>query len=240
MQDRLAQEIAVLGNFVEVWLAKEGHSGLVGVNYLEKVQMATPAAAYGAMLAGVDYVLMGAGLPRETPRLLNQLATHSAVNFPVDVQGAEPGTYSVALNPLELLGVALPPLKRPQFLAIISAHILAEYLARDEGIRPDGFVVEGPRAGGHNAPPRGKVVLNESGEPQFGPRDDADVAKVAAIGLPFWLAGAYGTPGASLPLRLQAPSAFRWEPSSPSAATPTSSPAFARRSSARWRTERCR
>ncbi|MBC7297913.1 MAG: nitronate monooxygenase, partial [Demequina sp.] len=50
-QTREAQELAILGNFVEVWLAKEGHSGLVGVNYLEKVQMATPAAAYGAMLA---------------------------------------------------------------------------------------------------------------------------------------------------------------------------------------------
>jgi len=194
VQDRPAQEIAVLGNFVEVWLAKEGHEGLVGINYLEKVQMATPAAAYGAMLAGVDYVLMGAGLPREIPRLLNQLATHSSVKFPVDVQGAEPGTFFVSLDPLELLGITLPPLKRPRFLAIVSAHVLAEYLARDEGIRPDGFVVEGPRAGGHNAPPRGKVVLNEAGEPQFGPRDDADIAKVAAIGLPFWLAGAYGTP----------------------------------------------
>ncbi|NYI41747.1 nitronate monooxygenase [Demequina lutea] len=193
-QERPSQELAVLGNFVEVWLAKEGHSGLVGVNYLEKVQMATPAAAYGAMLAGVDYVVMGAGLPREIPRLLNQLATHSSVKFPVDVQGAEYGTFSVSLDPSELLGVTLPPLKRPLFLAVISAHVLAEYLARDEAIRPDGFVIEGPQAGGHNAPPRGKVVLDESGEPQFGPRDYADIAKVAAIGLPFWLAGSYGTP----------------------------------------------
>ena len=69
-QDRAAQELAVLGNFVEVWLAKDGHDGTVGVNYLEKVQMATPAAAYGAMLAGVDYVLMGAGIPRDIPPLL--------------------------------------------------------------------------------------------------------------------------------------------------------------------------
>ncbi|NTV39118.1 MAG: nitronate monooxygenase, partial [Demequinaceae bacterium] len=84
--------------------------------------------------------------------------------------------------------------KRPRFLAVVSAHILAEYLARDESIRPDGFVIEGPKAGGHNAPPRGKPVLDESGEPQFGPRDYADLDKVAAIGLPFWLAGAYGTP----------------------------------------------
>ena len=193
-QERESQELTVLGNFAEVWLAKEGHHGTVGVNYLEKVQMATPSAAYGAMLAGVDYVLMGAGLPREIPRLLNQLVGHSRVEFPVDVAGAEPGSFSILLDPVDLLGVTLPPLKRPRFIAIVSAHVLAEYLARDEAIRPDGFVIEGPRAGGHNAPPRGKVVLDESGEPQFGPRDYADLAKVAAIGLPFWLAGAYGTP----------------------------------------------
>src|SRR5659263_152288 len=54
-----ALELSVLANFTEVWLAKEGHDGLVGINFLEKIQMATPSAAYGAMLAGVDYVLMG-------------------------------------------------------------------------------------------------------------------------------------------------------------------------------------
>ncbi|HZJ39332.1 MAG TPA: nitronate monooxygenase [Demequina sp.] len=193
-QGRRSQELAVLGNFTEVWLAKEGHHGTVGVNYLEKVQMATPSAAYGAMLAGVDYVLMGAGLPREIPHLLNELVDHAAVKFPVDVTGAEPGSFSISLDPVDLLGVTLPPLKRPRFLAIVSAHVLAEYLARDDVIRPDGFVIEGPRAGGHNAPPRGKVVLDEAGEPQFGPRDYADLVKVAAIGLPFWLAGTYGTP----------------------------------------------
>ena len=77
-QSQRGQELAVLGNFVEVWLAKEGHDGLVGINYLEKVQMATPAAAYGAMLAGVDYVLIGAGIPREIPQLLDRLADHAA------------------------------------------------------------------------------------------------------------------------------------------------------------------
>jgi len=60
-----------------------------------------------------------------------------------------------------------------------------------------GFVVEGPVAGGHNAPPRdGKI--NEQGEPEYGPRDHADFAKIAALGLPFWIAGGQGTP-ADLP-----------------------------------------
>lgn len=61
---REAQELSVVGNFVEVWLARAGHRGLVGVNFMEKLQLATPFAVLGAILAGVDYVLMGAGVPR--------------------------------------------------------------------------------------------------------------------------------------------------------------------------------
>jgi nitronate monooxygenase len=60
-------ELIVAANFVEVHLAAEGHDGLVGVNYLEKIQLPTLASLYGAMLAGVDYVLMGAGIPRAIP-----------------------------------------------------------------------------------------------------------------------------------------------------------------------------
>jgi glutaminase len=36
---------------VEVWLAKEGHDGLIGMNLLEKIQMCIPAQLFGAMLA---------------------------------------------------------------------------------------------------------------------------------------------------------------------------------------------
>ncbi len=208
-QGAAAQELAVVGNFVEVWLAKEGHDGLVGVNYLEKTQMATPAAAYGAMLAGVDYVLVGAGIPRDLPHLLDLLARHEPVRLPIDVAGSPDGGHTVDLDPRGLLGgeldggeldggdpkgADLAPMARPMLLAIVSAHVLASYLARDEHIRPDGFVIEGPRAGGHNAPPRGRLTLDDFGQPVFGARDDADLAKVAALGLPFWLAGTYGTP----------------------------------------------
>lgn len=195
-QDRESQQLLALASFAEVWLAKEGHTGMVGINFLEKVQMATPAAAYGAMLAGVDVVLMGAGIPREIPALLSDLAAGRTVRLPVDVVGAPSGTYGVEVDPADLFGPGTPPTTRPLFLAIISADALAAYLARDEHIRPDGFVVEGHVAGGHNAPPRGRLVLNDAGEPVFGPRDVADVAKVHAVGLPFWLAGSYDTPEA--------------------------------------------
>ncbi len=185
-------ELWVVANFAEVWLAKEGHDGVVGINFLEKLQMATPSAAYGAMLAGVDYVLMGAGIPAEIPQLLNKLAVHEPGSLDLDVDGATIA-YTVGVDPVALTGGGLAPLVRPHFLAIVSAHVLAAYLAREDATRPDGFVVEGPRAGGHNAPARGRPVLDDDGQPVFGPRDDADLAKVAAVGLPFWLAGGYTT-----------------------------------------------
>ena len=188
-----ALELWVVANFVEVWLAKEGHDGLVGINFLEKIQMATPSAAYGAMLAGVDYILMGAGIPSEIPQLLNRLALHEPASLNVHVDG---GTqpYKEIFYPQTFTEVTLPPLNRPKFLAIVSAHVLATYLAKDELTRPDGFVIEGFTAGGHNAPPRGTMALDGDGQPIFGPRDEADLLKVAKVGLPFWLAGGQSTP----------------------------------------------
>lgn len=190
---RAGQELGVVANFVEVWLAKEGHDGVVGINCLEKVQMATPTALFGAVLAGVDYVLMGAGIPREIPRLLTEISAGRVGRITADVLGGRLKRY-IEVDPVDLLGESLPTMRRPEFLAIVSADALANYLYRDPEIRPDGFVVEGPVAGGHSAPPRGRMELDERGEPVYGPRDDANLAKMVELGLPFWLAGAYGTP----------------------------------------------
>lgn len=188
-----AIEMSVLGNFAHVWLAKEGHAGVVGINFLEKVQMATPSAALGAMVAGVDYVLMGAGIPREIPALLTDLAAGRPGVLTVDVQDST-RTHTSAIDPVEVLGAHLPMLMRPKFLAIVSLHSLAGYLHRDPSIRPDGFVVEGPRAGGHSAPPRGPLTLDEDGQPVYGAKDEANLGAIAKLGLPFWLAGGFGTP----------------------------------------------
>lgn len=185
----------MVANFVEVFLARQGHDGPIGVNYLEKIQMATAPAVYGAMLAGVDYVLMGAGLPTEIPRLLDTLTGHHPGRLSVAVQGALPDEdHHVTLDPRDLLGVIPGRLHRPRLLATISFATLAVYLARDEITRPEGFVLEAPGAGGHSARPRGKLTLDHHGEPVYGPRDHLDVAKVAALGLPFWLAGGQSGP----------------------------------------------
>lgn len=190
-----AQRLQVVANFAEVWLAKEGHDGIVGVNFLEKIQTPTPWTAYGAMLADVDYVLMGAGIPAHIPQLLNKLADHQVASLPVDVLDALPEEeWAVTIDPREVLTVELPPLKRPTFLAIVANYVLANYLARDEVTRPDGFVIEAPTAGGHNAPPRGKLVLDDDGQPVYGARDEVDPTKFLDLGLPFWLAGGWGSP----------------------------------------------
>lgn len=190
---RSAVELAVLGAYAEVWLAKEGQSRLVGINLLEKIQLAIPAALLGAMLAGVDVVLMGAGVPRQVPGILDALSQGREVAYAVDVHGAEDAQAAVTLDPRDLLGNALPVLSRPVFLGIVSSHVLAAYLDRDPALRPDGYVVEASSAGGHNAPPR-RPEVTAYGELTFGPRDEPDTARIAALGRPFWLAGAYGTP----------------------------------------------
>ncbi len=189
------RELTVLANFAEVWLAKEGHDGPVGVNYLEKVQLPTPHAVYGALLAGVDYVLMGAGIPADLPRLISSLANGEPVAYRLSVEGAEAGDdFCVRLDPGDLLGAPAPKLERPRFVAIVASNTLASFLAKDPATRPDGFVVEGETAGGHNAPPRGRLHLDDRGAPVYGLRDRVDLDRMVAIGLPFWLAGGYAEP----------------------------------------------
>lgn len=188
-------DLLVLANFVEVFLAQEDHDGLVGVNFLEKIQLPTLPSLFGAMLAGVDYVLMGAGIPRTIPGVLDSLSQGEAVELPYHVVGAGPDEqYVTTFDPVAYCHGDLPWLERPKFLAIISSATLATMLARKATGHVDGFVVEGPTAGGHNAPPRGNVQLNERGEPIYGPRDVPDLAAIAALGRPFWLAGSYGDP----------------------------------------------
>jgi nitronate monooxygenase len=188
-------ELYIVSNFVEVWLAKEGHSNPVGINYLEKIQPPHLMSLYGAMLAGVDYVVMGAGIPMRIPGALDRLARHETATYPLTVTGAEEGDdVTVTFNPREYLDCDLPPLKRPMFLAIVASNVLAVALAKKANGRVDGFVIEGPTAGGHNAPPRGKLQLNDAGEPVYGDRDVVDLARMRELGLPFWLAGGYGRP----------------------------------------------
>jgi len=193
---RALVELTIAANFAEVFLAKEGHDGLVGINYLRKIELPIPFACYGAMLAGVDHVLMGAGNPADLPVLLDRLARHEPVALPVRVQGttSADGEYAVRFDPGECVAQCGQPLRRPRFDAIVASVDLAGALAANPTTRPDGFVVEGHTAGGHNAPPRGPRRLDARGQPVYDGRDVVDPREMANLGVPYWMAGSYGTP----------------------------------------------
>ncbi len=191
-------ELTVVANFVEVFLAKEGHQNAVGLNLLEKLQMPAMASLYGAMLAGVNFVIIGAGIPVQIPGILDKLADHRAVSYRLDVVGATgEDDYRIHFDPQAIFpGVAenMGRLTRPYFLPIISSVVLAKALIKRATGKIDGFVIEAPTAGGHNAPPRGPLHLDEKGEPLYGKKDVVDLNRIKQLGLPFWLGGGYDSP----------------------------------------------
>lgn len=222
-------EATVLANYCEVWLAKHDDDGrpissggkedaIVGINCLTKIQLPNVPSLYGAMLAEVDYVIMGAGIPMEFPAILDDLSEGTTVEYAIDTDYAEKDQQQfLTFSPTEFWEAAGKPelakvtRKRPAFVPIVSSVLLAQaMLKRARGKGPtkgiNGFVIELPTAGGHNAPPRGfkydavakshTVDLNEKGEPVYGPKDEVDLLKFlkASKGLPFWLAGSYAKP----------------------------------------------
>jgi nitronate monooxygenase len=188
-------ELLVAANFVEVFLAKEGHQARIGINYLEKIQTPTLPSLFGAMLAGVDVVLMGAGIPLAIPGALDRLARFEPAELRFNVEDSQASeSHVLHFAPLDYFSQDSGPLKRPDFLAIVSSHVIAKTLARKANGRVDGFVVEDHTAGGHNAPPRKARGLATVDGPAFGPADVPDLAQFRALGLPFWIAGSAGSP----------------------------------------------
>mmetsp|Transcript_2510 Transcript_2510/g.6006 ORF Transcript_2510/g.6006 Transcript_2510/m.6006 type:complete len:618 (+) Transcript_2510:141-1994(+) len=216
------EEATVLGNYAEVWLAKHEDDGTlikgggVGINCLTKIQLPTIQNLYGALYADVDYVIMGAGIPMEVPGILDNLTEHKDCKLAIDVDDAPEPVYT-HFSPKAFWDKAKNPdeikrkMNRPSFIPIVSSVTLAQaMLKRATGAGPtkgiQGFVIEYPTAGGHNAPPRGfrydaaakshVLSLNEKGEPVYGEKDDVNLErfKKAVKGLPFWLAGYYARP----------------------------------------------
>ncbi len=192
-------ELTVVANFVEVFLAREGHDHPVGLNLLEKIQFPTAASLYGAMLAGVTVVVMGAGIPDQIPGMLDSLADHQPAIHRIHVHGAETGeSYHLKFDPEDVFpGISQKagPLTKPYFMPIVTSDILAKALIKKTSGNLNGFIIEAPWAGGHNAPPRGPLQLNELGEPVYGERDEIHFNKFRELGYPFWLAGGYDSPG---------------------------------------------
>ena len=84
-------ELCIVSNFGEVFLAKEGHDSPVGINYLEKIQLPVVCSTIGAMLAGVDAIIMGAGIPKQMPKLIRDLSQNKVGEYKVTVEEALAG-----------------------------------------------------------------------------------------------------------------------------------------------------
>ncbi len=187
--------LTVVANFTETWLAKENHTGFVGVNYLEKIQLPTLSSLYGALLAGIDYVIVGAGIPLEFPGILSKLAKNLPAALRLNVENTEKEeSFFSHFDPASLFGKKLPSLRLPKFLPIVSSNLLANLMTKKASGPVDGLIFESHDAGGHNAPPRGKMQLDETGEPIYGDRDRINTEKLKDLGIPFWMAGSYGEP----------------------------------------------
>jgi nitronate monooxygenase len=137
---------------------------------------------------------MGAGIPLHIPGVLDAYAAQQPAEYKLSITGlGQDKDIRMHLDPADYAEGSLPALSRPRFLAIVSSNTLATTMLRRANGRVDGLVIESPAAGGHNAPPRGKLQLTHIGEPVYGERDRVNVHELRALGVPFWLAGSYGS-----------------------------------------------
>ena len=162
-----------------MWLAKEGHKNPISINFLEKVAMPHLYAVTGAMLAGVDFITVGAGLPFQFPKVMEDILKRETAEYAIPVDGKNIKSWTMKFNPEVFFGAKLPPMQKPKFLPIISSNLLADLMIKMVGAENIyGFVVELDSAGGHNAPKKRPI----------------DYAKLSKLGIPFWVGGATASP----------------------------------------------
>lgn len=185
------EELAIASAFVEVYLAKEDHNNPIGINLLEKVQPMLLPTILGAIMAGVDHMEIGAGVPYEIPKVSDNFVNGKEASYKLDVTGLKDG-YMMTLDPKRFIGER--KLKKPKFYPIISLHVLAKVLSRIDGV--DGFIVAGNTAG-HRVNPRDKENGVIDGISHYADKDfpKLDVIKglrdKSGNPFPFWLAGGY-------------------------------------------------
>ncbi|MDO8650246.1 MAG: nitronate monooxygenase [Candidatus Berkelbacteria bacterium] len=201
----LMRALLIFSAFAAVYLAKEGHDGLIGINLLEKLQAPHLYESLGAILAGVDFFVVGAGLGDQFPKMIDDLYRSEIASYNIDVKkgdGFDAGTYEMTFDPKTVIGpedFQKLGVEKPLCLFIVSTPLAAMVLMRrTKDLPPDGFVVEGPKAGGHNAEPRGEFARNERGEPIYDleGKDNPGYKYFRDLGLPFWIAGESCSPEA--------------------------------------------
>jgi NAD(P)H-dependent flavin oxidoreductase YrpB (nitropropane dioxygenase family) len=188
-------ELIICCTYAMVWLAKEGHEGYVSMNLLEKIQMPLIYSITGAMMANVNAITMGAGLPFGIPALMEEIASDGIAKYKVAVDGS-PSGFIMEFDMQKFFGRKLN-LKKPDFIPIITIDRLANLMiARTPPGSIQAFIIENELAAGHSANPRGKLVFNAIGEPVYGPKDQCDFNKMNQLDIPYYIAGGTASPEA--------------------------------------------
>lgn len=190
-KSELPKRLSTIASYIEVMRAKQGHYGKIGINVMWKCALTALPSIYGAMIAGVDALLCGAGVPMELPDVVSKIREGCNLSYhPLT------GTSTSAKLNIEQDQLAgfLQKLHLPHMMPILSnfafpKRIMDIWEREHNGARPFAFVLENHTAGGHNAPPRNKVEFSE--------QDDIEryFDKVHGLGVPIYVAGAFPTGG---------------------------------------------
>ena len=183
----LPKRLATIGAYIEVMLARKGHDGKVGINVMWKSALTVLPSIYGAMLAGVDALLCGAGVPMELPDIVKRIRHGEDLAYAA-LMGT--GTSVKLRTARDNASRFLARFKPPWMMPVLSnfafpRRIMDIWHRENDGARPAAFVLEHHMAGGHNAPPRNRV--------DFAEQDDINsyFDKVRELGVPVYVAGAF-------------------------------------------------
>lgn len=188
----LPRRLSAIAAFVEVMRAKRGHHGKIGINIMWKCPLTALPSIYGAMLAGVDALLCGAGVPMELPDIVARIRAGQNMEY-MPLTGTGTNVRLDIDEDTKEVHHIWDSLKAPKLLPILSnfafsKRILETWLKKYQ-TSPFAFILENHAAGGHNAPPRNKST--------FGDDDDIETyfKKVLSLDLPIYIAGAFENGG---------------------------------------------
>ncbi len=163
-------ELTVAANFAEVFLAKRDHAGLVGIHYHDSARLALLPSLYGAVLAGVDTVLIHASAVANTIQALNRLSRGEAAALEIGLGTGD--ALTCGFDP-RALGPRTPaPWRPPSLIAVCQSAADAETVSRLEGF-----------AGGF-------LMTVAGGAEWIGVEE---LARLRALGRPFWIGGVAAT-----------------------------------------------
>lgn len=153
---KLAARLTVISTFIEVSLAKKGHHGKIGINVMWKLSTSVLPTILGALLAGVDALICGAGVPMELEEIVDSIrAGKTELSFDPLYGTTTPVSFEFNREVVEYLRGCR--YRRPKLIPILSNYAFCRKIVKKWRIPPDFIILEDWKAGGHNQNPRNKV-----------------------------------------------------------------------------------